>query len=312
MASNSGNETVIVGAGPAGLTAALALSRYRHPVVLVDSRQAPRNHLSSGVHGHIGLDGVPPAEIRSRAFRELSRYATTDILEADVDGVRTADDGRFRVALGNGDTLEASTVLFATGVIDVHPADVDGFRACWGRTVIHCPFCLGEENAGRRWGHVTDNAQLAALSAVAMRAWSKDTVVICPESMPGLDEARTTARGLGGDIVAGTIRRLHHHDGSLYAVEFDDGRTLERDTLVWTPEQRQQPVIAQAVEELKLTVDDCGFLSVDDTQCTNIPGLYAAGDVASRWKQSFTSAAAAGAAAAEAMHASAVFSAIQH
>lgn len=310
MSSNSGNETVVVGAGPAGLTAALALARYRHRVFLVDGHRAPRNSASSGVHGHIGMDGVTPAEFRSRAWKELSRYTTTDLVEADVESVRTADGGRFHVGLANGDTIEASTVLLATGVIDVQPSDVDGFSACWGRTVIHCPFCLGEENAGRSWGHVTDNAQLAALSAVALRAWSKDTVVICPESMPGIDEARATARGLGSDVIAGTIRRLHHRDGSLHAVEFDDGRVLERETLVWTPQQRQQPVVAQAVDELKLTADAAGFLNVDDEQCTSVPGLYAAGDVAARWKQSFTSAAAAGATAAEAIHAAAVFSAV--
>ncbi|MFE2101146.1 FAD-dependent oxidoreductase [Streptomyces sp. NPDC059468] len=311
MSSNSETETVVVGAGPAGLTAALALARYRQRVVLVDSPRAPRNSASGGVHGHVGLDGAPPAEIRSRAWKELSRYATVELREADVEGVRTTDGGRFHVALDNGDTVEAPTVLLATGVVDIHPEQVDGFSDCWGRSVIHCPFCLGEENAGRRWGVVVDNAELATFSAVAFRAWSSDTVAICHESMPGLVGARTAARSMGGDVVTGTISRLLHRAGALYAVEFDDGRVLERETLVWTPAQRQQPVVARAVDELKLTVDDAGYLSVDDTQCTGVPGLYAAGDLASRWKQSFTAAAAAGATAAEAIHASLIMNAVR-
>lgn len=311
MSSNSGNAIVIVGAGPAGLTAALGLARYRSRVFLVDSRQAPRNSASSGVHGHIGMDGVTPAEIRARAWKELSQYATVDLLEDDVDSVRLAA-GRFHVSLGNGDTIDASAVLLATGVIDVHPDDVEGFSACWGRSVIHCPFCLGEENAGRSWANVTDNAELAALSVLALRAWTEDSVVICPEDMPGIDDARKAARGQGGDLVAGTIRRLHHRDGSLYAVEFADGRVLERETLVWAPQQRQQPLVTRIAGELGLADDDAGFLTVDDAQRTNVPGLYAAGDVAARWKQTFTSAAASGAAAAEAMHASEILSAVGH
>lgn len=310
MSSNTDSETVIVGAGPAGLTAALVLARYRHRVVVVDSRHAPRNSASGGVHGHIGMDGAAPAEIRSRAWQELSRYATVELLEADVESVRTTDSGRFRLGLDNGDTIEASTVLLATGVIDIYPTQVDGFSACWGHTVIHCPFCLGEQNADRRWGIVTDNAELATLSAVAFRAWSTDAIAICGESMPGIDSARTAARSMGGDVIAGTIRHLHHRRESLYAVEFDDGRILERETLVWTPPQRQQPVVERTIDELNLTVDE-GFVTVDDTQCTNVPGLYAAGDLTSRWKQSFTASAAAGATAADAIHASAILRAVR-
>ncbi|MFH8795980.1 FAD-dependent oxidoreductase [Streptomyces sp. NPDC017941] len=320
MPSPTDQTTVIVGAGPAGLAAALGLARYRHPVTVVDSPRAPRNGASTGVHGHVGMDGVTPAEFRARAWRELSRYATVERLEADVEQVLTTGDGGFRVVLGGAaavggataESVEARTVLLATGVVDEHPAGVDGFSECWGRSVIHCPFCLGEENAGGRWATVADNAQLAGLSAVAFRAWSKDTVAICEESMPGLDTARATARSMGGDVVTGTIRRLHHVQGALKAVEFDDGRTLERETLVWTPRQRQQPVVRRATDELGLTVDDAGFVGVDDSRCTSVPGLYAAGDLADRWKQSITAATAAGAAAADAMHMAALLGAVRH
>ena len=107
MSSNTDNETVIVGAGPAGLTAALVLARYRPRVVVVDSPHAPRTSASGGVHGHIGLDGAAPAEMRSRGWKELSRYATVELLEADVESVRTAGSGRFGVGLDNGDIIEA-------------------------------------------------------------------------------------------------------------------------------------------------------------------------------------------------------------
>ncbi|MGW4380372.1 NAD(P)/FAD-dependent oxidoreductase [Kitasatospora sp. NPDC004531] len=311
MTSHSDPSTVIVGAGPAGLTAALGLARYRHPVTVVDSPGPARNAASAGVHGHLGLDGVTPAEFRARAWRELSRYKTVERVEADAESVTPAPDGGFRVALAGGETLQAGAVVLATGVVDVFPEGVDGFAECWGRSVIHCPFCLGEENAGGRWATVAEGPELAALSAVSFRAWSADTVAICPESMPGLEAARATARAGGGDVVAGTVRRLHHRQGALHTVELDDGRLLERDTLVWTPRQRQQPLVQQLAEQLQLTVDDAGFLTVDAFQRTSAPGLYAAGDVAARWKQSVTASAAAGAAAADALHMAALLGAAQ-
>ncbi|RPK57837.1 soluble pyridine nucleotide transhydrogenase [Streptomyces sp. ADI96-02] len=309
MPSHPDHATVVVGAGPAGLAAALGLARYRHPVTVVDSARPPRNGVSAGVHGHLGTDGATPAEFRARAWRELARYPTVERLEGDAENVCATGSGGFRVALDGGRSIEAGTVLLATGVIDVFPAEVDGFAACWGRSVIHCPYCLGEENAGRRWATVTDSPQLAALSAVAFRAWSEDAIAVCPESMPGLEDARSTARGAGGDVVTGTVRRLHHRQGSLYAVELADGSMLERQTLVWTPRQRQQPFVERVVDELKLTVDDAGFVGVDASRCTNVPGLYAAGDLADRWKQSVTASAAAGAEAADAIHMAALLNA---
>lgn len=304
-------ETVIVGAGPAGLTAALTLARYRHPCIVVDSPRRPRNGAAAGVHGYLGLDDVSPEEVRVRAWRELTRYRTVHRREADIVGVQAVGEGRFRLTMQDGEAIEASSVLLATGVRDIHPSGVPGFTDCWGRSVIHCPFCLGEENAGGRWAVVADNAQLASLTAVAFRAWSDNTVAICPPSMPGIEEAATSTAAMGGELVAGTIRRLHHRDGALRAVEFDDGRVLERDTLVWTPSQRQHDVIDRTVVEFGLPRDDAGFLTVDATQSTKVPGLFAAGDVASRWSQSFTAAAAAGAVAAEAIHAAAVMGALR-
>ncbi|XTZ13630.1 FAD-dependent oxidoreductase [Micromonospora echinospora] len=307
MSSNLDSGTVIVGAGPAGLTAALALARHRHRVALVDSLRTPRNGMSSGVHGHVGLDGVAPAEIRARAWKELSAYSTVELVEAEAQAVSVVADGRLHVDLGNGDGIEAAAVLLAPGVVDVPPADVDGFSACWGRTVIHCPLCLGEQNAGRSWGHVTDNAQLIGLSVAALKAWASDTVIICPESMPNIDEIRTAAQGMGSDVVTGKISRLHHNDGMLHSVEFDDGRIIERGTLVWAPQQEQAPIVTRAIEELNLEADDAGFLKVDEYQRTNVPGIFAAGDVASRWKQLFTAAAATGSTAAECIQATSIF-----
>ncbi|MGW6985273.1 NAD(P)/FAD-dependent oxidoreductase [Streptomyces sp. NPDC054932] len=295
-------DTVIVGGGPAGLTAALALTRYRHRTLVVESPAPPRNAASRGVHGMIGLEGAAPAEARARAWVELDGYGLAGRRDAVVEDITRAAGGGFDVALGDGSTVRSRTVLLATGVVDVHPAGVEGFAECWGRTVIHCPFCVGWENADRTWGLVADDPDYAAIAATAFRAWSADVIAIAP---PGMDRAAGTRRALreaGSDLVEGEIVRLHHRDGDLHTVEMADGTLLERQTLLWSPPQRQVPLVHRLTGVLGLAHDEDGFLTVGPDRQTSVPGLYAAGDLTTRWEQGAMNAAGAGAAAADAIH----------
>ncbi|MGW2037825.1 NAD(P)/FAD-dependent oxidoreductase [Streptomyces virginiae] len=295
-------DTVIVGGGPAGLTAALALTRYRHRTLVAQSPDRPRNHASRGVHGMIGLEGATPAEVRARAWAELDAYGLAERRDAAAEDVTRAEGGGFHVALDDGTTAWARTVLLATGVVDVHPAGVEGFAECWGRTVIHCPFCVGWENADRTWALVADDPDYAATAARAFSAWSADVIAIAP---PGMDRAAETRRDLqaaGSDLVEGEIVRLHHREGELHTVELADGTLLARRTLLWSPRQQQVPLVDRLTTALGLALDEDGFVIVGPDRQTTVPGLYAAGDLTTQWEQGAMSAAGAGAAAADAIH----------
>ncbi|MBL1101068.1 NAD(P)/FAD-dependent oxidoreductase [Streptomyces coffeae] len=294
-------DTVIVGGGPAGLTAALALTRYRHRTLVVESPGPPRNAASRGVHGMIGLEGATPAQVRTRAWAELDTYGLAERREDTVENVTRADDGGFRTVLSDGTAVGSPTVLLATGVIDALPDGVEGFSECWGRTVIHCPFCVGWENADRTWGLIADDPDYAAMAAYAFSAWSADVIAIAPPGMDRRAEIRAQLRGAGSDLVEGEITRLHHRDGDLYAVEFADGTHLDRQTLLWSPPQKQVPLVTRLTQNLGLALDD-GFVTVGPDQQTRVPGLYAAGDLTTAWEQGAMNAAGAGAAAADAIH----------
>ncbi|MFG2334121.1 NAD(P)/FAD-dependent oxidoreductase [Streptomyces sp. NPDC048604] len=295
-------DTVIVGGGPAGLTAALALTRYRHRTLVVESPVPPRNHASRGVHGMIGLEGATPAEVRARAWRELDAYGLAEHRCAAAEDVTRAEGGGFRITLDDGTTAWARTVLLATGVVDVHPAGVGGFADCWGRTVIHCPFCVGWENADRTWGLVADDSAYAATAAKAFSAWSADVIAIAPPGMDRAAETRQALRAAGSDLVEGEIVRLHHRDGDLHTVELADGTLLPRQTLLWSPPQQQVALVTRLATTLGLALDADGFLTVGPDKQTNVPGLYAAGDLTTQWEQGAMNAAGAGAAAADAIH----------
>lgn len=295
-------DTVIVGGGPAGLTAALTLTRYRQRTLVIESPAPPRNAASRGVHGLIGLEGATPAELRSRAWEELRRYGLAQRLDATVSEITPLNGDGFHVRADDGTTVWGRNVILATGVIDQRPDGVEGFAACWGRTVIHCPFCIGEENADRTWALVSDEPLYLGMAASAFRAWTGDAIAIAPSSLPGADELRRSLREQGSDLVQGEITRLHHTEGDLHAVELADGTLLERQTLLWPRPQRQVPLVERLAEDHGLALDD-GYVTVDDGRQTSLPGLYAAGDLTGKtWEQGAVPAVTAGSAAADAVH----------
>ncbi|TLQ47784.1 NAD(P)/FAD-dependent oxidoreductase [Streptomyces marianii] len=295
-------DTVIIGGGPAGLTAALTLTRYRQRTLVIESPAPPRNAASRGVHGLIGLEGATPDELRSRAWEELRRYGLARRLDATVTEITPLNGDGFQVRADDGNTVWGRNVILATGVIDQRPDGVEGFDACWGRTVIHCPFCIGEENADRTWALVSDEPLYLGMAATAFRAWTDDAIAIAPSALPGADELRRGLRKQGSDLVQGEITRLHHTDGDLHTVELADGTLLDRGTLLWPRPQRQVPLVERLAEDHGLAMNG-GCVTVDDGRQTSISGLYAAGDLTGRtWEQGAVPAVTAGSAAADAIH----------
>ncbi|MFD5825113.1 NAD(P)/FAD-dependent oxidoreductase [Lentzea sp. NPDC060358] len=134
-------DAVVVGGGAAGLNGAVMLARSRRSVVVVDGG-APRNAPAGGVHGLLGLDGIPPAELLARGRDEVRRYGGR-IVHGEVTGAEPAGDV-FALTLSDGTALRAKRVLVATGLRDVLP-DVEGLAGHWGRGVVHCPYCHGWE-----------------------------------------------------------------------------------------------------------------------------------------------------------------------
>jgi thioredoxin reductase len=135
-------DVVVVGAGPAGLSAALTLGRARRPTLLIDGGPG-RNSPSEGVHNFLTRDGIAPAELRTIALEQLTAYPAVQIRAASADRVQ-AVDREFDLALAGGDRVRTRRLLLATGVLDELPA-IPGLAERWGRSVVHCPYCHGWE-----------------------------------------------------------------------------------------------------------------------------------------------------------------------
>jgi thioredoxin reductase len=287
-------DVVVVGGGPAGLSAALMLGRCRRRVLLCDAGQ-PRNRRASALHGYLTRDGIAPPELNKLGRAELLRYG----IELRQLGVTSAHQvpgaDRYRVCLADGTHEEARFLLIATGVVDDLPG-ITGFDDCYGRSLFHCPYCDGWEWRDRRiavFGRPGGGAHLA----LALTTWSAD-VVLCTHG-GRIDRARRERLARNGVAVqTKPIARLEHTDGALTAIVFESGDRLPRDVMFFTTGQHPQSDLATT---LGCALTHRGTVRTGTLCDTNIPRVFVAGD-ASRDAQFVVVAAAEGVKAAVAIN----------
>ena len=169
-------DVLIVGGGPAGLSAALLLGRCFRKVLLCDEGRQ-RNLSSHAIHGLLGREGRSPSSFLREALEELSRYESVSVRGTRVTDVIPAG-GKFAFVCADGTTGFASKILLATGLVDELP-DLTGIKALYGISVHHCLYCDGYEYAGRpvaAYGKDDKGVDLA----IMMKHWMED-VVACSD-----------------------------------------------------------------------------------------------------------------------------------
>jgi thioredoxin reductase len=286
-------DVVIVGGGPAGLSAALLLGRCRRRVLLCDAG-TPRNVKSKALHGYLTRDGVSPTELLRLGRDELRPYGI-ELRRLTVTEVATTPDA-FEVRLESNARVRARVVLIATGVQDRLPP-VPGIDACYGISVHHCPYCDGWEVRDKRIVVVGEGTSPAGL-ALALKTWS-DRIVVCTNGRSRLSAAQR-AQLAAHEIPAYDvpIKSLVHAAGWLKRLMLRDGRALDCDALFFTAPQRQQSELARA---LGCEFNRRGTVKTDHLGRTCVPGIYVVGD-ASRDVQFAIVAAAEGAKAGVAIN----------
>ena len=287
-------DVAVIGGGPAGLSAALVLSRARRRVLVVDAG-SPRNAPAAHLHGFLSRDGLPPAELLAIGRDEVKNYGG-EILAGTVTAL--VHDGRagFSVLLDDGQRISARRLLVTTGLRDELP-DIPGLRQRWARDVLHCPYCHGHEVRDRQLG-VIGGGPGAVRYAQIVRQWTHDLVYFTPPHLLTTTErAELVARAIG--VVEGEIEQLVIEDDRLCGVQLDDGCVVPRDALFVPP--RFVPN-NQLVVDLGCEVDDDGWVTTDATGRTSVAGVWAAGNIVDPRAQVIT-AAGAGSAAAIALNA---------
>jgi thioredoxin reductase len=286
---------LIIGAGPAGLSAALMLGRCRRSVLVVDSGN-PRNAASRAIHGYLTRDGVAPAEFLRLARADLSKYGTVAVRDGEVVSAECLSNGRFSVRLATGEQYLARKLLVATGVVDNLP-DIEGFRELYGRSVFHCPYCDGWELSDQPLA-IYGKGEKGLGLALEMTAWSRD-LVLCTDGPSEIDAGGLAALERNAIRVREErVVRLEADDGVMARVVFADGTALGRRALFFTAGQYQQ---SDLLSRLGCEFNDKGTVRTGKYETTHLRGLFVCGD-ASRAVQWVVVAASEGAEAAFAIN----------
>ncbi|HEX8456759.1 MAG TPA: NAD(P)/FAD-dependent oxidoreductase [Pyrinomonadaceae bacterium] len=295
-------DCIVIGAGPAGLSAALFLARYRRRV-LTFHHNSPRNIYSHGVHGFLGHHGIMPTELLARGRDEVTAHGGL-IVEGCVTGVERIGEECFRVSTGDervvAQYFDARRLLLATGLRDLTP-DCPGFREFYGASVHHCPDCDGFEVTGKRVA-VLGQGKTAVGFTLGLLTWTDKLTLITNGDAGGLsDEHLAKLAEFNIPVTNQVIAKLEGDEETkqLEFVRFTDDDALACEALFFN---LGTETASNLHEMLGCRIDEeCGLVWVDEDQQTSVPGVYAAGDLTPK-SQLAVVAAAEGAMAAIHIH----------
>jgi thioredoxin reductase len=278
-------DVVVVGAGAAGLNAALLLGRARRRVAVVDAGE-PRNAPASHMHGFLSRDGLPPATLLELGRAEIARYGV-QLIPGRVEQI----DHGYYLRLVGGPVLEARRVLVATGLRDELP-DIPGVRERWGRDLLQCAYCHGYEVRDQPLA-VLGTHPGAVHQALLLRQWSDD-VVFFPHTLDLAAEGRERLEARGLQIVEGEIEHLVVNGDQMRGIALTDGRVVSRTAAFLFPRMVPRD---ELLAQLGCDTDDNGWMVTDRTGRTSIPGVWAAGNIIDPRAQVVTAAGMGSAAA---------------
>jgi thioredoxin reductase len=292
-------DVIIVGAGPAGLSAALVLGRCRRRVLVCDAGQ-PRNASSHGLHLYLTRDGIEPAEFVTIAREQLRPYETVQLRHAKVADAGRLTEG-FEIVLNAEDgateeRITARKLLLATGVVDTLP-EIDGLRSFYGTSVFHCPYCDGWEMRDQPLA-IYGRGENGLGLALELSFWSRD-LTLCTDGPSELSEEereRLSKRKIA--LCEDKIRRLEGRGGNLERITFENGDPLAVRGMFFSTGNSQGSDLAKRLG-CKFTSEGC--VDTGEYEITSVPGVYVAGD-ASRQAQFVIVAASEGAQAALAIN----------
>lgn len=266
-------ECLIIGAGPAGLTAAIYLARFRRSFRLVDAG-ASRAALIPLSHNHPGFpDGIPGPDLLARMRAQAERYGAR-LIPARVERLEREDDSF--TAWVEGERLEVRRVLLATGASDIEP-ELPGVKNAIRRGLIrHCPICDAYEVIGQKVALI-GYGKCRVKEALLLRSYTDDlTLLTLGRRLDLSDEDEGLLREAGVRVVNDPVAHVETEGDRIATWHMHGGSRHRFDTLYTALGSEIHSGLATA---LGAAADADGALLVDAHQRTSVPGLFAAGDV---------------------------------
>jgi len=275
-------EVIVIGGGPAGMSAALVLGRSRIKALVLNTEN-PRNIVTTHSHGFLTQDGKHPIEIFEKAKEQLSKYLSISYKNEKAVDLQSTNKG-FLVKTETANH-SAKRVIIATGHKDnIANIGIEGLTEVYGKSVYPCPFCDGFEMADKKLA-VFGDAFMAPMFSKTISHWSKDVIVFTNGEKVGDEEVILNLQKNGIPIIDKKIKRLVSKDGMLENIELEDGSFIKRDG-GFLPDTKS---IESTDFAKKLNVPteighfEMEMYKVDDNKETEFTGLYIIGDARTGW-----------------------------
>lgn len=268
-------DVIIVGGSYSGLSAAMALGRALRKVLLIDGGK-PANRFTPHSHNFITHDGRPPGEIADLARHQVDEYRSVKRIDGFVVSAEKVNL-EFEVGLDSGAVYTAAKLIFATGIVDLFPG-IPGFADCWGKSVLHCPYCHGYEVRDVRTGIIA-NGDYAFEFGSLISNWTRELTIFTNgvSTLTAQQVARISSHAI--QIVENKIQALHHDQGYLKGIAFENGSYTPVTAVYARPEFKQH---SDVPVQLGCELTPEGYLTIDSSQRTTVPGVYACGDNVTR------------------------------
>ncbi|MEM7735178.1 MAG: NAD(P)/FAD-dependent oxidoreductase [Deinococcota bacterium] len=267
-------DVVIVGGSNAGLSSALILGRARRKVLVIDS-QRPRNAPALHAHGFFTQDGTAPEHLRELGKAQLEPY-DVDLKYGLVTNV-SGENLAFTLTLDTDESVNAHKVVLATGVQD-DTSILPGLSELWGTWAYTCPYCHGWEVRDQPLAVIT-SGQESQIYAPFLTNWSQN-LTVCTNGGELADKARVTLTQQHNLTIIDTPIHQLSASKTDARVQFSDTTELTVQGIFVRPPTRL--TAASLLARLGCTLSECGsYVLTDETRQTNVPGVYAVGDMAS-------------------------------
>lgn len=281
-------DVIIVGAGFAGLSAALFVGNARRQAILVDGGQT-RNWDAQHAHNVLGAENKNPRDLLQQAWHEISALPTVTYINTLASEIVNENNNSFLVTLDNGLQYRSRILVLATGLVDLLP-DIDGVDAFWPQNLFHCPYCIAPELVNEPLGVICETEEAFFLSSIVHK-WSKDLILFTNNSQSLSEEEKVKLESRSIPIISDLITKFSGTPGHNINIHFDrQDMVSRRGVFMHLPvKQRAENLLKQ----LNLAVNEEALVNVDATFQTDIPGVYAIGDM-SQMVQKVTTAIASG------------------
>ena len=265
-------DAVVCGGGPAGLTSALWLGRYRRKTLLFDAGNQ-RNLAAASAHGYFTRDGASPEDLLKAAEEDLSRYDTVELVREPVDALEK-DGDMFRLRSGERE-VRACRVLLATGVKDEFP-QLPGLEELYGKSIFHCSCCDGYESSGQSVAAIGWDEHVAGF-ALDLLDWGASVHLLTNgDEFRGDDDVRRVLDRHGIELIEEPVEECIADENGLKSMRLASGRTVECTRAFFSIAHEPRTDLAR---ELGCDLDDEGYVTTDDHGLTSVDGVYAAGDI---------------------------------